>query len=66
MDSDRISATYTDELGQTQLEGVSSQSLSDNVAVRFSGQATGHGNTATLIAINIGPRYNVPRTWTTT
>ena len=39
--SGRISATYTDELGQMRLEGVVNKQVSDTVAVRLGAQVTG-------------------------
>jgi iron complex outermembrane receptor protein len=39
----RVSATYTDDLGQVRAEGVVNQQLSDTVAVRFGAQVTGQG-----------------------
>ncbi|MNS02715.1 Colicin I receptor precursor [compost metagenome] len=42
-DSGRLSATYTDDLGQLRLEGVVNKQVSDKVAVRFGAQVTGQG-----------------------
>ena len=39
----RVSATYTDDLGQLRLEGIVNQQVSDTVAVRFGAQVTGQG-----------------------
>jgi iron complex outermembrane receptor protein len=43
-DTGKVSATYTDELGQMRLEGVINKELSDKIAVRFGGQVTGQSN----------------------
>ena len=42
-DGGRVSATYTDDLGQLRLDGIVNQQLSDKVAVRFGAQVTGQG-----------------------
>jgi iron complex outermembrane receptor protein len=42
-DTGRLSATYTDDLGQLRLEGVTNNQLSDTIAVRFGAQVTGQG-----------------------
>jgi iron complex outermembrane receptor protein len=43
-DSGRLTATYTDDLGQVQLEGVVNNKLTDTLATRFGAQATGQGH----------------------
>jgi iron complex outermembrane receptor protein len=43
-DSGRLSATYTDDLGQVRLDGVVNDQLSDTVAVRLGAQVTGQGH----------------------
>jgi iron complex outermembrane receptor protein len=42
-DSGRLSATYTDDLQQVQLQGVVNKKLTDTVAVRLGAQVTGQG-----------------------
>lgn len=42
-DSGRVSATYTDDLGQLRLDGVVNHKLNDKVAVRVGAQVTGQG-----------------------
>jgi iron complex outermembrane receptor protein len=39
----RVSATYTDDLGQVQLQGIVNRQVNDKVAVRFGAQVTGQG-----------------------
>jgi iron complex outermembrane recepter protein len=43
-DSGRLSATYTDDLGQVRLDGVANKKLSDSVAIRLGAQVTGQGH----------------------
>src|SRR5690606_28184172 len=40
----RLSATYTDDLGQLRVEGVVNQKINDKVAVRVGAQVTGQGD----------------------
>ena len=42
-DGGRVSATYTDDLGQVRLEGIVNRQVSDKVAVRLGAQVTGQG-----------------------
>lgn len=42
-DSGRLSATYTEDLGQLRLEGVVNKQVTDKVAVRVGAQVTGQG-----------------------
>jgi iron complex outermembrane receptor protein len=42
-DSGKINATYTDDLGQVQLQAVTNNKLSDSVAVRLGAQVVGQG-----------------------
>lgn len=43
VDSGRVSATYTDDLGQLRLDGIVNHKLNDKVAVRVGAQVTGQG-----------------------
>ncbi|MGQ2990792.1 TonB-dependent receptor [Brevundimonas sp.] len=40
----RVSATYTDDLGQLRLDGIVNQQINDKIAVRVGAQVTGQGD----------------------